>query len=253
MIEIRDMTTEYDYGAPFIVPQMDIEEGKITTIIGRNGSGKSTLLKTIAGMKKYKGSIRINGKECRGIGSMERAREAAYLPQNLKNAGLDVETLVEHGRYAWHGNLRRLTEKDKRHVSEALELTGMTGYRNRSLQELSGGERQRAYLAMVIAQDSPMILLDEPTTFMDLNAQKSFFELLKKLALNGRGIAMICHNIDAGLSYSDMVYLMENRTVAGSGVPEEIIKDDDLFRRTFGAGIKKVEDENALYPYIFVK
>ena len=251
MIEIRNMTTEYEYGDPFRIPDMRFEKGKITTIIGRNGCGKSTLLKTIAGMKQYKGNILINGRETRDYRSDGRAREVAYLPQNLKNVGIDVETLVEHGRYAWHGNLRRMSENDLRIVYNALKLTGMETYRDRSLSELSGGERQRAYLAMVIAQDTPMILLDEPTTFMDLFVQQSFFDILKKLATLGRGIVMVCHNIEQSLAYSDMIYIMDDRSVIKSGTPEYIIKDEDIFRRVFGVTIKKVDDKSLLYPYVF--
>ena len=253
MIEIRNMTTEYEYGDLFRIPDMRFEKGRISTIIGRNGCGKSTLLKTVAGMKQYKGNILINGKETREYKSTERSREVAFLPQNLRNVGIDVETLVEHGRYAWHGNLRRMSENDMRIVANALLLTGMEPYRDRSLSELSGGERQRAYLAMVIAQDTPMIMLDEPTTYMDLSVQQSFFEILTKLAAEGRGIVMVCHDIEQTLTYSDMIYIMDNRTVIKSGTPDEIIADDETFRKVFGVTIKKMDDSTLLYPYAFLK
>ena len=253
MIEIRNMTTEYEYGDLFRIPDMRFEKGRISTIIGRNGCGKSTLLKTVAGMKQYKGNILINGKESRDYKSIERAREVAFLPQNLRNVGIDVETLVEHGRYAWHGNLRRMSENDMRIVAKALLLTGMEPYRDRSLSELSGGERQRAYLAMVIAQDTPMIMLDEPTTYMDLSVQQSFFEILTKLAAEGRGIVMVCHDIEQTLTYSDMIYIMDNRTVIKSGTPDEIIADDETFRKVFGVTIKKMDDSTLLYPYAFLR
>ena len=253
MIEIRNMTTEYEYGDPFTISRMVFEKGKITSIIGKNGSGKSTLLKTVAGLKRYKGNILINKKESREYKAIERAREVAYLPQNLKNAVIDVETLVEHGRYAWHGNLRRMSENDMRIVHKALKLTGMEEFRNRSLAELSGGERQRAYLAMVIAQDTPMIMLDEPTTFMDMAVQQDFFDILRKLSGDGRGIVMVCHNIEQSLAYSDMIYIMDNRTVIESGTPDDIVKDNEIFRNVFGVSIKKVEDDTYLYPYVFSK
>ena len=253
MIEIRNMTTEYEYGDEFRIPEMKFEKGKITTIIGRNGCGKSTLLKAIAGIKHYKGSILINGKESRDYRAIKRAREVAYLPQNLRNVGTDVETLVEHGRYAWHGNLRRMSENDMRIIYKALEITGMEEYRNRNLSELSGGERQRAYLAMVIAQDTPMIMLDEPTTYMDPGAQQSFFDIIKKLAALGKGIVMVCHNIEQSLTYSDMIYIMDNRSVYGSGTPKRIVEDGEIFRKVFGVSIKKVDDDTVLYPYVFTK
>ena len=138
-------------------------------------------------------------------------------------------------------------------VAKALLLTGMEPYRDRSLSELSGGERQRAYLAMVIAQDTPMIMLDEPTTYMDLSVQQSFFEILTKLAAEGRGIVMVCHDIEQTLTYSDMIYIMDNRTVIKSGTPDEIIADDETFRKVFGVTIKKMDDSTLLYPYAFLK
>ena len=253
MIDIRDMTTEYEYGDPFRIPEMKLEEGKITTIIGRNGSGKSTLLKAIAGIKRYKGSILINGKESREHKAYERARKVAYLPQNLKIAEIDVKTLVEHGRYAWHGNLRRMSENDKRIIDEALKITGIYELRDRSLRDLSGGERQRAYLAMVIAQDTPMIMLDEPTTYMDPGVQQGFFDIVKKLAAKGRGIVMVCHNIEQSLTYSDMIYIMDNRSVKAFGTPGSLVEDDTVFREVFGISVKKVDDGSLLYPYAFIK
>lgn len=253
MIEIRDMTTEYEYGDAFKIPAMKFEQGKITTIIGRNGCGKSTLLRTIAGIKKYKGSILINGKESRDYKPIERAREVAYLPQNLRNAGIDVKTLTEHGRYAWHGSLRRMSENDMRIVYKALKISGMSEYKDRNLSELSGGERQRAYLSMIIAQDTSMILLDEPTAFTDLSFQQTFFKILKELAATGRGIVMVCHDIEQSLTYSDMIYIMDNRSVYASGTPEELAGDGESIRKVFGVSLKKTDDDMLLYPYVFIK
>ena len=253
MLSCKNITKTYGKTTALLNTSIEIEPGDIMMILGKNGSGKSTLLKTVVGLKRYKGNILINNKESREYKSIERAREVAYLPQNLKNAEMDVGTLVEHGRYAWHGNLRRMSENDMRIVHKALKLTGMEEFRERSLAELSGGERQRAYLAMVIAQDTPMIMLDEPTTFMDMNVQQSFFEILRKLAQEGRGIVMVCHNIEQSLAYSDMIYIMDNRTVIGSGTPDDIVNDNDIFRNVFGVSIKKAEDDRLLYPYVFSK
>lgn len=250
MIEIRDLKFSYSYGAPFSVPDLKIKEGGITTIIGKNGSGKSTLLKAVTGQLPYKGSIRINERELRALKPMERAREIAYLPQILKSVNMDVQTLAEHGRYPYHGNLRRMSETDLEIIRYALEITGMTEYKDRSLTELSGGERQRAYLSMVIAQNTKFILLDEPTTFMDVFYQKSFWEIIQKLRASGCGILLSAHNLEQSFACSDLICLMEDRRIIKTGKPEEIAEDEESLRRVFGVTLKKTQDRDLLYPYV---
>ena len=252
MIEI-DIQTKYLEGDPFDFRNVVFEKGRITSIIGRNGSGKSTLLKASAGILPYIGSIKVDGIELKNFSPKEKARRIAYLPQNQKVLNIDVETLAAHGRYPWHGSFRKLTAKDREIINNALYLTDMQHLKDKNLSELSGGERQRAYLAMVIAQDTPMILLDEPTTFMDMKVQQSFFCILKKLKESGKGIMVILHNIEQSLSVSDMIYLIDNRTIAASGTPEELLKEEDLIRNVFGVSLRKIDDKNLLYPYAAVK
>ena len=249
MIEIIKMQTSYEYGNTFSVEELCLKEGEITTIIGKNGSGKSTLLKAIAGQLKYQGSIQINGKECRTYNTMERARNVAFLPQVLKNVNMDVWTLAEHGRYPYHGNLRRLSKKDEDKVEEALKITEMDYFKNRHLLDLSGGERQRAYLAMVIAQDTPMILLDEPTTYMDVSYQASFFETVLALKEKGHGIVMSSHNLEQSFAYSDKICIMDKGKIIKTGTPGEIAEDMELFFRVFGTIMKKTNDPE-MYPYV---
>ena len=249
MIEVRNLKTEYAYGEPFVVGEAGFSAGQITAVIGRNGSGKSTLLKTLAGQKNYSGSILISGKECRDYNPIERAKEIAFLPQSVKGLNLDVKTLAEHGRFPYHGNFRKMTGEDREKIEKALLLTGMKEYADRELKELSGGERQRAYLAMVIAQDSPMILMDEPTTYMDHLHRESFFGVLKQLAGEGKGIVMVCHDIEQSFAYSDRIVLMENRRLEFAGTPAELVKKEELMRRNFGVAMRRTDGGEALYPY----
>ena len=253
MIKIRELKTAYSYGDPFCVSSLSFEKGKITSIIGRNGCGKTTLLKTIAGFLPYQGSLLIDDKECRDYQTRERGRRIAYLPQMIKAVSMDVGTLVEHGRYPWHGNYRKMTVHDKEQVEEALDITGMSIYRGRDLTELSGGQLRRAYLSMVIAQNADMILLDEPTTYMDIETQGLFYEIAKKLAAKGHGVIMTCHNIEQGFSYSDNIVVMGDRCVTCTGSPEEIVKDTEELRNVFGAAIKPTDDREMLYPYILIR
>ena len=253
MIEIRDLKTEYSSGEPFTVREAVFPQGKISTIIGRNGSGKTTLLKVIAGQKRYSGSVLIDGKECRDYSAMERARKTAFLPQGVRALSLDVQTLAEHGRYPHHGNFRRMTEKDREHVRHALQVTRMDGLKGREIRELSGGERQRAYLAMVIAQDTPMILMDEPTTYMDRRYQDEFFKILRQLTDEGKGIVMVSHDLEQTFAVSDRIYVMEDKGLLAGGTPEELLRKEDVLRRNFGAALKAADDEELMYPYVLKK
>jgi len=253
MIEIRDMSTSYRDGEDFRIPELTLSEGKITGIIGRNGSGKTTLLKTIAGQLRYRGSIRISGKECSSLRSMERAREISYLPQSLRSANIDVRTLVEHGRYPYTGSMRHMSDKDRKIVEHAMEITGMRKLADKNLQELSGGERQRAYLSMVIAQDTGMILLDEPTTFMDVSSQKSFYEIIRRMKENDRGIVMVVHDLEQCFGTCDEICIMDQRTLVSSGSPEKLIREGEQLRKVFGISLKKTNDKETLYPYVIRK
>ncbi len=253
MINIKDLTITYSYGDPFHIPFLSFAKGEVTSIIGKNGCGKTTLLRTIAGMLPYSGSIRIGEKECREYRGMDRSKKTAYLPQMIKAVNMDVRTLVEHGRYPWHGNYRRLSAEDKAYVSEALTITGMNEYRDRDLTELSGGQLRRAYLSMIIAQHAEMILLDEPTTFMDIESQELFYRIARQLAAKGCGVIMTCHNIEQGFSFSDRIVIMEDRCVKKTGTPKELVGEKEEFRKMFGAAVKESKDAESLYPYVLIK
>lgn len=253
LIKIKGLKTSYAYGKAFTVDELCFERSKVTSVIGKNGCGKSTLLKTIAGMMPYEGSIKIGDSECSKLRPRERAKKLAYLPQLIKPVNLDVQTLAEHGRYPWHGNNRRLSDEDKALVEEALKLTGMSDYHDRELTELSGGQLRRAYLSMVIAQDADIILLDEPTTFMDIESQALFYEIAAKLADKGCGVIQTCHNIEQAFSYSDFIVMMGDRCIKKTGTPKELSAVADDFRDTFGAAVKEADDKDSLYKYVLVK
>ncbi|MBR1757913.1 MAG: ABC transporter ATP-binding protein [Lachnospiraceae bacterium] len=249
MIQVENLTMKYTYGPSFLVPHATFLPGEIATVIGRNGSGKSTFLRALAGQMPYEGSIRIGEKELKTLNPIERARQIAFLPQNVNVAHLSVKMLVEHGRYPYHGNVRRLNKEDDEHVERALFMAGLSDLSGRELGELSGGEQRRAFLAMVIAQNTPMILLDEPTTYMDHRYQEDFYEVLKKLAGEGKGIVMVCHDIVQSFTYSDRIFLMQDRCLSEGMTPEELAKEEACLRENFGAVMKKDSDPKALYRY----
>ncbi|MBR3525354.1 MAG: ABC transporter ATP-binding protein [Lachnospiraceae bacterium] len=250
MIEVHDLTIRYDDKAVFRAESALFEEGKISAVIGRNGSGKSTLLKALSGQKMYSGSVKIDGKECAELRPMERARKVAYLPQILKSANMDVRTLAEHGRYPYHGSFRRPTEEDRACVEKALMITGMKALEEKNLGQLSGGERQRAYLALVIAQNSSMILLDEPTSFLDHMYREEFFAILQELKKAGKGIVMVCHDLEQSFAYSDRIFLMEDGELHSGMTAAGLSGEEDLLRRNFGVVLKPSEDSGSLYPFV---
>ena len=253
MIRVQNMKTGYSGSAPFLAEEALFPEGMISAIIGKNGSGKSTFLKALAGQRPYEGSVLIDEEELRDFAPWERAGRIAYLPQNVRAVRLPVRTLVEHGRFSYHGTFRRLSGEDERHVEEALQLTGMKDYVDRDLTCLSGGELRRAYLAMVIAQNSSMVLLDEPTTFLDLQYQEEFYRILEKLKHSGKGIITICHDIEQSFAYSDRIFLMEEHRLHPGMTPEELALDEKSLRANFAAALKPSDREDSLYPYVLVR
>lgn len=250
MIKVKDLKIQYAYGPSFTVKNASFDTGLISCIIGRNGSGKSTLLKAFAGQAVYTGSVLIGDDECRNLSFVERAKRVSYLPQHLKSVNLDVRTLTEHGRYPYQGSFRKLNGEDNDHIDRALEITGMKDLQQRNVQELSGGERQRAYLAMVIAQNSGMILLDEPSTYMDQLYREEFFHILKTLSEEGKGIVMVCHELEPAFAYSDRIFLMEERELAPGMSPEELSREEETLLRNFKVAVKRSEDTGSFYPYV---
>ncbi len=253
MIRVQNMKTGYSASTSFLAEEALFQEGMISTIIGRNGSGKSTILKALAGQRPYEGSVLIDGQELRDLDPLERAGKIAYLPQNVRTVRMNVRTLAEHGRFSYHGSFRRMSAEDERYVDEALQLTGMKENEDRELTCLSGGELRRAYLAMVIAQNSSMVLLDEPTTFLDLQYQEEFYRILEKLKEAGKGIVTICHDIEQSFAYSDRIFLMEEHRLISGVKPEELVWNESRLRASFAVALKPSDREDSLYPYVLIR
>ena len=249
MIQIRNLKAGYD-GEPLVaIDALTFKDGEMTAIVGLNGSGKSTLLKAILGINRYAGEVLVDGKNLSGIGHKARARAVAYLPQLHQANNLDVYTLVCHGRFPYLGFSKVLGQKDKALVENALRLTDMWDKREKNLGEISGGERQRAYLAMVIAQDTRMILLDEPTTYMDITHQVAMLSVLRQLADEGRGVVLTSHDLPQSFSLCDSVCLMRGGAIVASGTSDALLADADVVRRVMGVSLRRTEDDTFLYKY----
>lgn len=209
---------------------LDIPEGKVTAIIGPNGCGKSTTLKALSRILPYKGSVSFKGQEMSALSQREFAKCLAILTQSPQApSDLTVNDLVEMGRFPHRGFLGRAGKDDKEHVEWALEQTGVKEMRYRLLNTLSGGERQRAWIAMALAQRPEVLLLDEPTTYLDICHQLEIMQLITRLNQElGLTVVMVVHDLNHAIMYADHVVVVKAGQLVTSGAPREIITADLL-------------------------
>lgn len=237
MAEIRAEELSISYGNAVIVENLDllIPEGKITAVIGPNGCGKSTILKSLARIIPARsGVILLDGKAIHQLPSAEVARKLAILPQSpTAPEGLLVEELVAYGRYPHQKGFGRLTGEDREQIGRALQLTGLWELRERAVDTLSGGQRQRVWIAMALAQDTELILLDEPTTYLDLVHQLEVLKLLAKLNRDeGKTIALVIHELNMAARFADHMVAVRQGKIAAQGTPGEVMTPEVL-RRVF--------------------
>ena len=214
---------------------LDIPEGKVTAIIGPNGCGKSTTLKALSRILPYKGSVTFKGQEMSTLSQREFAKCLAILTQSPQApSDLTVNDLVEMGRFPHRGFLGRAGKDDGEHVEWALEQTGVKEMRYRLLNTLSGGERQRAWIAMALAQRPEVLLLDEPTTYLDICHQLEIMQLIGRLNQElGLTVVMVVHDLNHAIMYADHVVVVKAGQLVTSGAPREIIAADllaDVFK-----------------------
>ncbi|WP_433938612.1 ABC transporter ATP-binding protein [Paenibacillus lautus] len=219
------------YGGDFIFENLDLTVpiGKITVFIGSNGCGKSTLLRSMARLlKPQRGSVVLNGADIASLSTKDVARKLAILPQGpTAPEGLTVMQLVKQGRYPYQSWLRQWSREDEEAVTAALESTGLTELADRTVDSLSGGQRQRAWIAMTLAQETPLILLDEPTTYLDLTHQIEVLDLLYDLnAKEQRTIVMVLHDINLACRYADHIVAIRDGSIKAEGKPGDIINSD---------------------------
>ncbi|MFE0558545.1 ABC transporter ATP-binding protein [Paenibacillus sp. NPDC058910] len=225
------------YGGDFIFENLDLTVpiGKITVFIGSNGCGKSTLLRSMARLlKPQRGSVVLNGADIAGLSTKDVARKLAILPQGpTAPEGLTVMQLVKQGRYPYQSWLRQWSREDEEAVKAALTSTGLTELADRTVDSLSGGQRQRAWIAMTLAQETPIILLDEPTTYLDLTHQIEVLDLLYELNVQEqRTIVMVLHDINLACRYADHIVAIRDGSIKAKGKPGDII-DSELMQTVF--------------------
>lgn len=230
-LEIKDL--EFGYSEDLVIKgiSLNIEKGKFVSIIGPNGSGKSTLLKTINNLyNPTNGSIIIDGVDISHIKKRDLAKKVALVPQDTAvDYDFTVEEIVLMGRHPYKGRFQKESEGDYKIINEAMEMTNTLHLKKRLITEVSGGERQRVIIAKALAQKSPIILLDEPTSHLDINHQMDVLNLLKKLNKEqGTTIILVIHDINLAARYSDEIILINKGRLSAIGNPEEVITSDNI-------------------------
>lgn len=204
---------------------------RFTSILGPNGCGKSTLLKALARLiKPAAGEVRLAGEDIGGIDTRALARRLSILPQSPKAPeGITVADLVRRGRTPWRGLLAPWSEADARICGQALEQVGLSELSDRPIDELSGGQRQRAWIALVLAQDTPYLLLDEPTTWLDLTHQLEVLSLLRQRNLHhGTTVVTVLHDLNLAARFSDHLILLGGGGLVAAGTPDEVMTEGNL-------------------------
>ena len=232
---VRLLTNELTvaYGEHTIIDQLSVEipDQKVTAIIGSNGCGKSTLLKAMTRIIAHKsGQIVLDGKTIASEHTKILAKKLAILPQTQEHSsGLTVGELVSYGRFPYQSGFGRLSKQDYDVIDWALEVTGTKDYKHRSVDALSGGQRQRVWIAMALAQETDMIFLDEPTTYLDMAHQLEVLELLQQLNINQqRTIIMVLHDLNHAARFADYVIAMRDGHIVKRGSAQEVITHEVL-------------------------
>lgn len=244
VMKIENLSLAYDSGA-VIVHQLNLslKLGKITALVGANGCGKSTLLRGLSRLlKPVQGSVYLDGRSIHAMSARELAKQLGILPQTpTAPEGLTVHELVAQGRYPHQNWFQQWSREDEKIVEAALVKTNLTMFADRPVDTLSGGQRQRAWIAMALAQQTEVLLLDEPTTYLDLAYQMDVLDLLDELNAEGRTIIMVLHDLNQAARYADTVVALRGGQIVAQGTPEDVMTVDNILQ-VFGLKAEVITD-----------
>lgn len=252
MVSLSTENLQIGYGDMTIVENLNLQinKGEITTIIGANGCGKSTILKTLARVHTAKsGIIYLDGKMIHKVPTKEIAKKMAVLPQSPEAPnGLTVYELISFGRSPHQSGFGRLSDNDRKMIDWALEVTGLTLFADHPVDALSGGQRQRAWIAMAIAQETDLLLLDEPTTYLDMAHQLEILQLLEKLNKEqSRTIVMVIHDLNHASRFSHHMVALRAGKKVKEGTAEEVMTPEVL-KTVFQIDAEIVKDPRTKKP-----
>lgn len=233
-LRARDVTLAYGERVVSTHVTVEVLDGAFTAIVGANACGKSTLLRALVRLlRPVAGAVEFDGRDVGGYRPKALARQIAYLPQGVvAPENIVVSRLVARGRYPHQSPLSTWSVEDERAVREAMTAAGVADLAGRPVEELSGGQRQRVWMAMVLAQRTPYLLLDEPTTFLDITHQYELLTLLARLRDEGRTIITVLHDINQACRYADHLIAMRDGRVVAEGAPADIV-DAALIQKVF--------------------
>lgn len=243
-LRVSELDSGYGDTTILSAVSLTVGDGQMTILVGPNGSGKSTLLKTMARiLDPVLGSVVLDGKAIHETRSREVAKKLGLLPQGpIAPEGLTVRELVAQGRFPHQGLMRQWTTEDASAVERAMQTAKVTEFADRPVDTLSGGQRQRCWIAMVLAQETDLLLLDEPTTFLDLKIQVDLMELLADLAhTGGRTLVVVLHELNLAAAYADHLVMMKDGRIACAGAPETVFTQERL-KSVFDLDAKIVRD-----------
>lgn len=249
MLEAKALQFEIECKSLLKAFDVTFEPGKTYALVGHNGSGKSTLLKLLAQQQPYTtGDVVLHGTSINDLSAKKFAQHIAYLPQHLPvTDSILGRDLVGFGRYPWHGLLGRLSKKDHDIVEESMAMTGTLKYADRLVDTLSGGERQRVWLAMLLAQKTEYLLLDEPLSALDISHQVDMLKLISKLSKElGLGVIIVLHDINLAARFCDHIVALHQGDLIAQGNIEQVFTEPKL-RDIYGIEMK-ISDHPAGYP-----
>lgn len=234
MLETQNLSVAY--GKHTIIPNLSVSipKGKITALIGPNGCGKSTLLKTLVRINKpVSGEVMFEGEPLSSYGDKVLARSLSLLPQILVSPeGITVRKLVEYGRSPYVSHWGKLGKEDQVIVEQAMHDTGVFEFADQPVESLSGGQRQRVWIAMVMAQDTEVVMLDEPTTYLDMSHQVELMKLMQQMNSKGKTVVVVLHDLNQASRYCDHLVVLEKGQLVAQGTPDEVFTET-LLKRVF--------------------
>jgi iron complex transport system ATP-binding protein len=252
--DLRATNLTLGYAETDIVQGLDVEvpDGRITVIVGANACGKSTLLRGLARLLRPRGgTVLLDGTSVQDMRSIDVAKVMGLLPQTpVAPDGITVGDLVGRGRYPHQGWFRRWSSEDDRAVEAALEATGTADLADRNIAELSGGQRQRVWVAMALAQDTDLLLLDEPTTYLDISHQVELLDLLTDLNReSGKTVVIVLHDLNLACRYADHIIAMKQGAIVAEGSPRDVVTAE-VVTDVFGLACEVVPDPVSGTPMI---